>query len=139
MKDIGIKLKDTRESMGISMEEAAEDLKVKKIQIENIEQGNMDAFKDVFYLKYFIRDYSKYLGLNYEDMVDEFNEYLFDYTSKISIEDIKNAKNKEKVVKKEEKRIMSPYTIENKKSSFLPLIIGISVVLVIIIIILIIV
>lgn len=138
MKDIGIKLKDTRESMGISIEEAAEDLKVKKIQIENIEQGNMDAFKDVFYLKYFIRDYSKYLGLNYEDMVDEFNEYLFDYTSKISIEDIKSAKNKEKVVKKDEERIMSPYTMESKKSSFLPLVIGISSFLLIILIILII-
>lgn len=116
MKEIGIKLKETRESMGISIEEAAEDLKVKKIQIENIEQGNMDAFKDIFYLKYFIRDYSKYLGLNYEDMVDEFNEYLFDYTSKISIEDIKQAKNKEKSSKKEEKRIMSPYTLENKRN-----------------------
>ena len=75
----------------------------------------MDAFKDVFYLKYFIRDYSKYLGLDYEDMVDEFNEYLFDYTSKISIEDIKQAKNKGKGLKKEEKRIMSPYTLENKR------------------------
>lgn len=115
MKEIGIKLKETRESMGISIEETAEDLKVKKIQIENIEQGNMDAFKDVFYLKYFIRDYSKYLGLDYEDMVDEFNEYLFDYTSKISIEDIKQAKNKGKGLKKEEKRIMSPYTLENKR------------------------
>ncbi len=120
MKEIGIKLKETRESMGISMEEAAEDLKVKKIQIENIEDGNMDAFKDIFYLKYFIRDYSKYLGLNYEDMVDEFNEYLFDYTSKISIEDIKQAKNKEKPEKKEEKRIMSPYTMENKKKILFP-------------------
>ena len=120
MKEIGIKLKETRETMGISIEEAAEDLKVKKIQIENIELGNMDAFKDIFYLKYFIRDYSKYLGLNYEDMVDEFNEYLFDYTSKISIEDIKQAKSKEKVTKKEEKKIMSPYTLENRKKLLIP-------------------
>ena len=116
VKEIGIKLKETRESMGISIDEAASDLKVKEIQIENIEQGNMDAFKDVFYLKYFIRDYSKYLGLDYEDMVDEFNEYLFDYTSKISIEDIKQAKNKDKK-KKEEKRIMSPYTLEYKRKT----------------------
>ena len=141
MKDIGIKLKDTRESMGISIEEAAEDLKVKKIQIENIEQGNMDAFKDIFYLKYFIRDYAKYLGLNYEDMVDEFNEYLFDYTSKISIEDIKQAQGKDKPVKKEEKRVMSPYTIEKGKK-FLPsnfaIIIGILLVIAIIIVVLVI-
>lgn len=75
MKEIGDKLKETRESMGISLEEAAEDLKLRPSQIENIEAGNIEAFKDVFYLKYFIRDYSKYLGLKYEDMVNEFNEF----------------------------------------------------------------
>ena len=92
MKEIGEKLREARESMGISIEEAAEDLKLRPSQIENIEEGNMEAFKDIFYLKYFIRDYSKYLGLDKDDMVDEFNEYLFDYTSKISLEDIKNAR-----------------------------------------------
>ena len=55
----------------------------------------VNKFKDVFSVKYFIRDYAKYLGLKYEDLVDEFNEYLFDYTSKLSIDDIKNAKKKE--------------------------------------------
>ena len=94
MKEIGEKLKETRESIGVSIEEAAEDLKLRPSQIENIENGNMDAFKDVFYLKYFIRDYAKYLGLSYEDMVDEFNEYLFDYTSKISLDDIKKSEEK---------------------------------------------
>ena len=62
-------------------------------------------------MKYFIRDYSKYLGLDPEEMVDEFNEYLFDYTSKLSIDDIK----KEVKLKKEsENKIRSPYTIERK-------------------------
>lgn len=73
----------------------------------------MDAFKDIFYLKYFIRDYAKYLGLSYEDMVDDFNEYLFDYTSKISLDDIKKAQkenNKKKV--EEPNKVTSPYTIE---------------------------
>ncbi len=121
MKEIGEKLKETRENIGISIEEAAEDLKTRPSQIENIETGNMDAFKDVFYLKYFIRDYAKYLGLDYEDMVDEFNEYLFDYTSKISIDDIKNAHNKTlKENKEKEERIMSPYTIERKGNFFIP-------------------
>ena len=50
MKEIGDKLKETRESMGISLEEAAEDLKLRPSQIENIEAGNIEAFKDVFYL-----------------------------------------------------------------------------------------
>ncbi len=115
MKEIGEKLKETRESMGITIEEASEDLKLQPSQIEDIEEGRMEAFQDIFYLKYFIRDYSKYLGLNKEDMVDEFNEYLFDYTSKISLEDIKSAKKKEPP-KKEVKKIQSPYTIERKKN-----------------------
>jgi len=131
MKDIGEKLKTARESIGVSIEEVAEDLKIRPSQIENIESGNMDAFKDVFYLKYFIRDYAKYLGLDKEDLVDEFNEYLFDYTSKLSLDDIKNAKKG----KTEPKKIKSPYTIERKsKISILPFIIyGAIIVLIIVI------
>lgn len=111
MKEIGEKLREARESTGISIEEAAEDLKLKPIQIENIENGNVEAFKDVFYLKYFIRDYSKYLGLDKDELIDDFNEYLFDYTSKLSLDDIK----KEMTVDKEDKpTIKSPYTMESK-------------------------
>ena len=116
MKEIGEALKEARENIGLSIEEVASDLKLRPSQIENIETGNIDAFKDVFYLKYFIRDYSKYLGLSYEDMIDEFNEYLFDYTSKISLDDIKKAKKKaERNQAKKDKRIASPYTIERRK------------------------
>ena len=114
MKEIGEKLRDTRESMGISLEEAAEDLKLKSSQINDLEQGNIEAFKDIFDLKYFIRDYSKYLGLKYEDMVNEFNEFLFDYTSKIEISDIKEAQ-KNNLIKEEEKEIYSPYTRSTEK------------------------
>lgn len=119
MKEIGEKLREARDNIGVSLEEAAEDLKVLPSQIETIENGEMDKFKDVFSVKYFIRDYAKYLGLKYEDLVDEFNEYLFDYTSKLSIDDIKNAKKKE--VKKEEQKISSPYTLEPKESYRIPL------------------
>lgn len=135
MKEIGEALKEARESIGISVEEAANDLKLKPSQIENIEAGNKDAFQDVFYLKYFIRDYSKYLGLNYEDMIDEFNEYLFDYTSKLSLDDIKNAKRQiENKEKKEEKKVVSPYTYERKnKSKISPIIIYILLILIVVV------
>ena len=115
LKEIGDTLREARENMGVSIEEAANDLKLRPSQIENIESGKAEAFKDVYYLKYFVRDYSKYLGLSYEDMVDEFNEYLFDCTSKLSLEEImKQKKNLEKGKKDKEKRIASPYTIERR-------------------------
>ena len=138
MKEIGEKLKEARESMGITIEEASADLKLRPSQIEKIEEGNREDFKDVFYLKMFIKNYSKYLGLDYDEMVEEFNEYLFDFTSKISIEDIKKAEKEQR--KKEKKlktvKISSPYTVEKQQQKQIPkfLIIG-GIALVVIIII----
>ena len=137
MKEIGETLKETRESMGITIEEAAADLKIRPSQIESIEDGDKEAFKDIFYLKMFIKNYSKYLGLDYDQMVEEFNEYLFDFTSKISIEDIKKAEKEQK--KKEKKlktvKIASQYTVEKQQKQvprFL-IIIGIFLLIVILI------
>lgn len=110
MKEIGEKLKEARESIGVSVEEVAEDLKIPISQITDLESGNVEKFQDVFSLKYFIRDYAKYLGLNKEEIVDDFNEYLFDYTSKLSLDEIKK-ESKEK----ESNKIKSPYTIERKR------------------------
>ncbi len=120
MEEIGIALKEARENIGLSIEEVASDLKVKPSQVESIEAGNKEQFKDVFALKYFIRDYAKYLGLNYEDMIDEFNEYLFDYTSKISLDDIKRAKKQIEKKEAKQERIASPYTIEKKHKWSIP-------------------
>ena len=120
MKEIGEKLKTAREEIGISLEEASTDLKIDKKQLENLENGNMDSFKDIINVKYLIRDYAKYLGLDKEDLVDDFNEYLFDYTSKISLEDIKTAKE----IKLKETKVKSPYTkISEKKRVNVPLIV----------------
>ena len=55
LKEIGEKLKEARENIGISIEEASEDLKVLPSQVEAIETGDMETFKDVFSVKYFIR------------------------------------------------------------------------------------
>ena len=115
MNDIGLKLKEKREENGVSIEEVAEDLKMRPGQIISLEEGNKDEFQDVVSLKYFIRDYAKYLGLDGEELVDEFNEFLFDFTSKIPLEEIEKAK-LNNVNKKE---VVSPYTSEvsNKKGT----------------------
>ena len=76
MKEIGEVLKESREQNGVSIEEAAEDLNYKVSQLEAIESGNYKTFKDIFLLKCMITDYAKYLGLNSEQIIDEFNEYV---------------------------------------------------------------
>ena len=112
MKELGDYLKRTRISNGVSIAEAAEDLDLSTVQLENIESGNVKAFKDVYALKEDVRQYAKYLGLNPEKVIDEFNGFLFEHTSKISLEDIKMAQKK---MEEEVKRATSPYTKEYKK------------------------
>ena len=131
MKDIGLKLKEKREENGVSIEEAAEDLKMRPSQIESLENGRKEDFKDVMSLKYFIRDYAKYLGLDGEKMIDEFNEFLFDFTSKIPVSEIEKAREE----KNNKKSVTSPYTtMSQKKNNTRMLVLSIIIVLVLIIV-----
>lgn len=114
MNEIGSLLKDTRESSGVSLNEASKDLNIKVEILENIEDGRVGAFKDIFELKEYIGAYSKYLGLDEQAMIDEFNDYMFEYTSKIPIKEIE--KTIEMKVKEEKKdEVVSPYTRQAKK------------------------
>ncbi len=115
MNEIGETLKITRESSGVSLNEASKDLNIKIEILQNIEDGKSGAFKDIFELKEYIINYAKYLGLNSDELIDEFNEYMFEYTSKIPIKEIE--KTIELKIKEEKKddEISSPYTKESKK------------------------
>ena len=45
MKDIGLKLKEKREENGVSIEEVAEDLKMRPSQIISLEEGKREDLK----------------------------------------------------------------------------------------------
>lgn len=121
MKELGEYLKRTRIGNGVSITEACEDLELSTSQLENIESGNVRAFKDVYELKDYIKLYAKYLGLDSDKVVDEFNGFLFQHTSRISLDDIVAAQKKKEA---DDKKVHSPYTIEVKeKKSIWPVII----------------
>lgn len=131
MKEIGNQLYEARETNGVSLAEASEDLNLSENELSDIEKGDFRSFSDVYYLKGLIKNYAKYLGLDYEKMIDEFNEFLFDYTSRIPIDEI-NEVTKEVT---SDKKIISPYTKESKKDTILfPIIIYIIIGIVILII-----
>lgn len=112
MKELGDYLRRTRISNGVSITEACEDLEFSTSHLENIESGNVKAFKDIYELKESVRAYAKYLGLNPDKITDEFNDFLFQHTTKISLEDIVAAQKKKE---ESEKKVKSPYTKEVKK------------------------
>ena len=137
MNEIGELLRTTREESGVSLEEASGDLEIKTLILENIEDGNIGCFKDIFVLKDYIYDYAKYLGLEPDKIIDEFNEYLFEYTSKIPMEDIEKAMKEQQKEEIPEKKIFSPYTTSTKKSNsivVMALLIALGVLVVLIII-----
>ena len=112
MKDIGNIFKEKREEIGVKLEEAASDLDITVAQLENLEDGNINAFKDIFFLKELIKKYATYLNVEGEKMIEEFNDFVFDFTSRIPVDEIEQkVKEIEKINEKEtRKRISSPYT-----------------------------
>lgn len=119
MKEIGDSFKLARETIGISKEEVIKDLNITESQLDNLEDGNVNAFKDVFFLKETIKKYAIYLNLDEDEIINKFNDFMFGYTSRIPIEDILE-QTKEinlKELKNEENKIVSPYTIKRKDNS----------------------
>ena len=116
MKELGEYLKQIRISNGVSIEEASDDLNIDSFILENLEAGNIRAFKDVLGIKEKIKSYAKYLGLNPEEVADEFNDFLFEHTSKILLSDILEAeKQRSKEKQAITKKVSSPYTIIKQK------------------------
>jgi len=122
--EVGENLKAAREISGVTIEEVSSDIGIPVILLEQIEEGNMGSFKDIFELKKYIRDYAKYLGLNQDDVIDEFNTYLFETTSKIPMDEIEKAVREKEIEEKKEERVASPYTRAIPKEKTWPYIIS---------------
>lgn len=138
MKEIGESFKGARETIGISKEEVIKDLGITESQLDNLEDGNANAFKDVFFLKETIKKYSKYLNLDEDEILDKFNDFIFGYTSRIPVSDILEQTREINILEKqkEENKIASPYTIQRKNNNVKYLILYIVAVVILVILVL---
>lgn len=123
MIEAGKMLKSTRESSSLSLEEVSEDLSIPVIELEQIEAGSIGSFTDIYELKGMLLEYAKYLGVSTDYVINKFNEYMFDYTSKIPMAEIEKKVREKERVQEDEDRIASPYTRATKKEKSLPYII----------------
>lgn len=120
MKEIGQCFKEARESIELSKEEVLRDLNITESQLDNLEDGNANAFKDIFFLKDLIRKYAVYLNLDEDEIMDKFNDFIFGYTSRIPISDILEKTKEMKVIEKkqEDNKVVSPYTVPQKTNNY---------------------
>ena len=119
MKELGEEFRILRKSNGVSKAEASNDLGITEKELECLENGNFKVFKDVYELKKIVLSYAKYLGIPEDRVIDAFNDFLFEKTSKISKADIMEIKKKEEI----EERVSSPYTrIGKTRYDFAPIV-----------------
>ena len=120
MDNIGSLLRQTRESSGVSIKEASTDLSIDENYLLNIEEGKIGCFKDIFALKDYLTNYAKYLGIDSDKLIDEFNEYMFEYTSKIPLDDLEKemaVQEKEKIIEETGQiKIVTPYLKPTEES-----------------------
>lgn len=91
VNEIATSFKKAREEAGISLEEASNDTEIPVSALEQIEEGTIGSFKDIFKLREYLITYAKYLGQDSTSIIDQFNEYMFEYTSKIPVDDLEKA------------------------------------------------
>jgi cytoskeleton protein RodZ len=136
LEDIGNDFRTTRISSGINLEEVSSDTEIPVAALEQIEDGNIGSFKDIFELKEYLQTYAKYLGLDANAVIDEFNEYMFEYTSKIPLEDLEKAiAQKEKEEKEEETqeiKAVTPYLKPQGDNKITKIIIVVIIILILI-------
>ena len=112
MKDIGNFLRERREASGISLIEIEKDLKIRKKYLQALEEGNIDIIPGKTYLIGYLRNYSKYLGIDDEDIIQIIQTYKNLEKQKTDLKETKE----EKIYLKRKDR-----SIFEKKKFFLPI------------------
>lgn len=73
----GEKLKEVREAKGYSLDYIEEETKIRKLYINALEQETFEVLPPRVYATGFVRRYSKFLGLNADEMVAEFQSRAY--------------------------------------------------------------
>lgn len=134
MIEVGESLKNARETSGVSLNEVSKDLDIPEVLLEQIEDGNTGAFKDIFELKDYIMKYAKYIGLDTTEIEDAFNTYMFEKTNKIPMDKIEEAVKENIIEEEKDNRVASPYTKAIPKIKTTPYIIALVVAIIIMIV-----
>jgi transcriptional regulator with XRE-family HTH domain len=68
--EIGFKLKEARESRGLTLEKVEEETKIRKKYILAMEQDQFQLLPGPIYARAFLKNYARYLNINPEEILD---------------------------------------------------------------------
>src|SRR5713101_2472006 len=69
MGRLGDQMRAQRERMGLTLEQAAEDTRIREKFIKALENGDYNSLPGAVYTKGFLRNYAEYLGLEADELV----------------------------------------------------------------------
>jgi cytoskeletal protein RodZ len=70
---LGKELKSKREQLGYSLSDVAEHTRIRKIYLESMEQGHLEALPGQAYVTGFVRVYARHLGLDSDELLNHLN------------------------------------------------------------------
>ena len=73
MPDLGERFRAAREARGLSLSDVAEQIRIRSVYLAAIEDENWAAIGAPVYVRGFLRTYARFLGLESEEVVGEFN------------------------------------------------------------------
>lgn len=74
MTELGTRLKEARLAKGYSLEDLQELTKIQKRYLVGIEEGNYSIMPGSFYVRAFIKQYAEAVGLDPEELLDQFKK-----------------------------------------------------------------
>ena len=72
----GAVLAQARNSQGLSIPEVAESLKITESYVKAIEESTFDVLPQAAFVRGYIRNYARLVGLNGEDLVKDFDHFI---------------------------------------------------------------
>jgi cytoskeletal protein RodZ len=74
MASIGEQLRSARENRKVSLEDAANDVKISKRYLEALEEGDYSIFPAPVYIKGFLYNYARYLELDPKSVLEQYSK-----------------------------------------------------------------
>ncbi|OEU71650.1 MAG: hypothetical protein BA863_16900 [Desulfovibrio sp. S3730MH75] len=109
LKELGSRLKAERERQEFTIEQIMELTKISRVNIYAIEDGNKKDFPHPVYAKGFIKNYAKVLGLNSDEIGEEFSKFYS--VDEEPEESLQNSFDQNNSAQKD-------YSVKSSKSSF---------------------
>ena len=72
MSDLGSRLREARESRGLTLQQVEEQLRIRHAFLEALEEERYDALPGAVYTRGFIQSYGRFLGLPVEELLHEY-------------------------------------------------------------------